>query len=344
MNTVPLTFDPSVGDYNDGEHLVIRKAGDVYEIRWDILDVKILSAEEEYPDFEVLEKLNPTLTFYSQYGYSLAQFHEFFIEPVPENFEMKLGRAEASIGEVTPLGAFLFQSCRDEHIHGEWEDMKSVRILGVKKGLAEAYLINALHRYSQKYDFETRIWRLGPVDYWEPPTDVLSADGNVSSYPPLTIDIEPLICFYHALRESDHGAACIQYYRVLEYYAFFSLQHEISGIRHNRSVSDRDFLLKARSLLTREEKSPLIRLVISICDASILDRARKVGLLDVADAGKLAGSLYEFRNSIVHAKFGHKGELVVDSLFARGTDTEKWREILQNLAWAALNVYGNKDL
>jgi hypothetical protein len=112
------------------------------------------------------------------------------------------------MGEITPLGIFLFDEFYDNDMHGEWEDLASVRIIGVTSEYAEAYFLNAMRLYSNQFNIEPSVMRFDNVEYWDHDKNKTSPISQSA----VSIDLEPLRFEYHASRESDDSAACVQYY------------------------------------------------------------------------------------------------------------------------------------
>jgi hypothetical protein len=72
----------------------------------------------------------------------------------------------------------------------------------------------------------------------------------------------------------------------------------------------------------------------------MVDTAHGAGLIQAADVGLLANGVYDFRNSIVHAKYDQKATITVDRLLDRPPHLAAWRKVLMELATEAMNLYG----
>lgn len=118
------------------------------------------------------------------------------------------------------------------------------------------------------------------------------------------------------------------------------LQAVIAKQRRDNLLSDRDFLLSAAQVLTRDEKSPLLKLIAQIANPTILQQAADEGLIKSPDPVRLGIAIYEFRNSIVHAKYDQKATLVVDSVISPPKITRTWKSVLERLANAAIASHG----
>lgn len=337
MSSLPYSFD---GEFLD--HLDTSEYEKLYKTTWSQLALSVYHSEKEWPNQEDLLAHTPSLVFHGYSGFSLGQYSEFFIEPLPAAAALSFGTAGVTFGKVTPLAAHLFEAYRDEHFHGEWEYMESVRIQGVVSETVEVVLLNAIRRYADRYDVQPRLTQVGPVS-WMTDEEMDRLEPSEAEGPYLIPrDIEPLRCFYYGSVNADPAASCIQYYRVLEYYAFFSLGSKIATFRRDFSLSDRDFLLAVGQMLSRDEKGPLIQLVALLADPLILSEAADAKLISAPNVQLLGNALYDFRNSIVHAKYDQRSALVVDSVIAPLSPTKAWLSILEKLAKAAIDSSSSK--
>lgn len=339
MSHIPLKFSPPADELVEAGYLVKGDRGDAVEVTWPLLGIIIFVKESYgYPSFESVKSLNNNVAIYGDYGYSVGQFHEIFLGVVPAYVAFKLGEVEVTIGQATPLGVYLFDNQHDHKFWGEWSNVASARIYGCSVEQAETYLINALIRYHEKTGV-----LLSPVELNYNHYDELEVNPQGTYvFPPVSAEIEPTRFFYNGLLHADDASACLYFYRVLEFFAFLSYQGELVKLRHDSSVSDRDFLQKATAIISREEKGPLIKLIAGVATKTELDAAFQAKLIESKDAGLLGVKLYEFRNSVVHAKYDQKATIFSTSILAKDINAGEWRLIFQKLAFNALNDLGRK--
>lgn len=218
--------------------------------------------------------------------------------------------------------------------------MWSCRIIGAHAEDMELVLLNAFNKYDERQGLLPTPLDISDVD-WGPygDGDGEKEDDEVVFPSSIHGDIEPLRCMYYAMANREPAAACIQYYRVLEFYAFFSLSRTLSKLRRDSSMSDREFLLQSAQLLTKDERGPIQRLISELAEPEHIQFAANEGLIPKPDSHMLASTLYEFRNSIVHAKHDAHAPVTVDSVIATSTGTLAWRNILQQLARKAIHTH-----
>lgn len=337
MVELPTSFDPP--GYHDEDHLTISEAEGLVTVSWPTLGVDIVVTKRQYPPLDEAARHTPGLQFYGQSGFTIDTYHEFFIEFVPEFCSFRLGSAAVSIGEVTPLAVFLFDQFHDRHYHGdEWEAVSTVRIVGASSEHAEAYLLNALRLYSDRYGIEPSTMRIAPVEWWDDEKEREAPTGLAS----VPIDLEPLRFDYHARRESDDSAACVQFYRILEFYAFFDLESSVAKLRNDPKLSDREFLVRVAGVIARDERTPVIRLVAKLARTPLLRRAAKAGLIAQPQAELLGSAIYDLRNSVVHAKYDQRAAIVAQPVLEQPSPTREWRHILQELAASAIDRLAKK--
>jgi len=329
MFMIPLTFDPPAWE---PDHLQLRKVRRAYSVAWPLSGITLQSAKNENPHHADLLRRNPLLKFHHMFGYSIDRYHEFFVTSVEDYDEFRLGSARVSFGEVTPLAMFLFGAYYHRKAHGdEWGYLSTIRIENAPVDLVEAYLLNAMQVFGKHY-YEPTVIQFEPVEWWEPaqPTPVPEVITSIA------IDIEPLRLFHHGRRETEHESACLQFYRVLEFYAFFELQAEVSKLRNDTFLSDRQFLLRVSVLAFRNERTPIVRLVSRLAGKRMLARAMKVGLISKADSELLGNALYDFRNSFVHAKYDQRSLILAPSPLEENATIHEWRHVFQELARVAI--------
>jgi hypothetical protein len=97
--------------------------------------------------------------------------------------------------------------------------------------------------------------------------------------------------------------------------------------------------MKAAQLLTKEEKGPIIKLVVDLTTKDLLDFAVAEGLIKTADRALPGNTLYDFRNSIVHAKQDQRAPVTVDSIIGPSKTTKAWKHVLHQLAQKALRSH-----
>lgn len=79
-----------------------------------------------------------------------------------------------------------------------------------------------MRRYAERFDLQPRVFEIAPVN-WATEEDYADIQNRTDPDPTsIPGDIEPLRCFYFGSINAEPAAACIQFYRVLEYYAFLA--------------------------------------------------------------------------------------------------------------------------
>jgi hypothetical protein len=164
----------------------------------------------------------------------------------------------------------------------------------------------------------------------------------VAGHHPPYIDIDPIRFYYQGLSQTDTVAACIYFYRVLEYYSFLHNRKLMQRLRHDGSISEEEFAKQVLQIITKEEKGPLLQLVNAIADSESLDQAVATGLIKSSSSSLLGESIYAFRNSIVHGKLSYGHALHSTSVFLEDVSISAWRTILKRMAKRTIVSYGKK--
>ncbi len=187
----------------------------------------------------------------------------------------------------------------------------SLRIIGAGADDAEIAFINASAAYEARFGILPELFAM---DY-NLIDEIVDDDPDTEqafTVPPMVTNLEPLRFFYNGLSQVDDIAACIYFYRTLEYFSFFTNANEMTKLRHDAAVSDTDFSRKILELVSRDEKGPVFKLIAALADGTILASAVTDGLIKSPVANVLCEALYAFRNSIVHGKFSYGYSLQSD--------------------------------
>ena len=342
---IPMSFTPPADQF--AEHLEMAPAGAEVIVTWPVIATPFKVPATQRLDMAEIARANGGLVaFHSLYGFSVGNYHEFLVagrgEFAAAGYVM--GNLEVTFGVATPLMAYLFQRLYRLEVDGPWHTIFTARIFGAATlELAEIAFINGAILHNENFRYLPRFWFMGmdaasASDFYE------RQPGTVEEEQAAYADIEPLRFFYQAQQRTDHVAACINLYRILEYYAFSLSSDELATLRMDSAVDNEQFRQKARTLLRRNEEKDLailIKKLITIEDFP-LQEAVSHRLIDEPTPRALASGLYKFRNSIVHGKNDPNFYLHSTSVFQDSMIVFNWRFVLQDLAKAALDLYATR--
>lgn len=346
---IPFEFDPPGNDFEAGYLTEERVAGGD-RITWPLIGKSIFAPDQAgkpasevfYIDLDNIAQENPQLKIHALSGFSLGDYHEFFIGGAPAHRAYRLGNVEASFGQGSPLLARLFWNVYYEKYWGEWSFCTSLRISNCPLEFVERYVIAALLAYRDEIGLLLPIMQIdfNGLDYEEEFDVEPTGQGVVVAPTPVT-DLDPLR-FYISGLNSDDEAACLAFYRVLEFYAFMQQAAQVTALRRDGGISDAEFTRRTLELASRDEKGPIFKLLGQITTPDILKEAKAGGLITEERQERLNEALYAYRNAIVHGKFGAAFTLRSQSVLIPNSEGERWRGLLQDLAWAALQNLGSK--
>jgi hypothetical protein len=370
MASVPLRFDP----YEWEEYLEFSDTAGVTEAKWKALGLSVFYAKPESdpqtgwvrstPAREDLLRHTPQLFFHGHNGYSLGRHTELFIFPSrhefledddrPEPFYFKMGAAEGSLGQATPLAHFLFDAGHNEDYDGYFSSFLSLRLGGVTKESAEVVGLSAMLLIGKEHQIELRPMRVGDFEWAnetsDPPGDEEKDEAACESeHLPAALavssgfsEVEPLRMLLRGRDEPTPEVAFLQLYRVLEYFSILCNEEKVGTMRSDGAMATRAFLLAIQQLVARDERASLGRLLAEIANGKVLAAAKDAGLVDRKTPAALTEALYDFRNSVVHAKEDRGLRLFSASIFAEPSNAVAWRRVCEELAWSALERYGNR--
>lgn len=347
LPTIPLYFDPVV-DAEDDPRLVYSPATGGQKIVWPAVGLSFFLPQRKYWAYlsDIVDENDGLVLSHSQKGYSIGQYHEFFLKRwTGSAAAYKMGEIEATIGTATPFAAAIFQGHHRDKYFGSWNEIWTLRLFGVRSEDLEAALLNALLLHAHEQGELLQMFEMDDSVYDDPGEEDDIQEGDETKLAaPIVTDIEPLRFYYAGLAQDDAVAACIYFYRVVEFYSFMSHETSIRRLRHDSNLTDHEFSRKILDLITRDEKGPIFRLVAAIADKDLLERAKAAGLIQNALPNLLAESLYAFRNSIVHGKLSYGFTLESSSLLDPDPAVYSWKAAMRELAKRAIEQVGSRRL
>ena len=313
-------------------------------MKWPQAGTSIFVPEYDYfPDHDEIVKVNGgAVKFYGLKGFTVGSYSEFLIGDIPVFAGYQMGEIEVSFGQSSPLMAYLFSGPHREKYFGLWENIYSARVSHGAGVNPEIAFLNAAMRYFENYHVLPDIFEMSDDFLYSELDEASDQQGEkIFSGPPCIADVDVLRSFYNGLSQSDDIAACIYFYRVIEYYSFFTNMNEIAKARHDISVNLSEFTKKMIELISRDEKGPVIKLIKLVEDKQILEMA--IGLqLGKEWPSTLGEAVYAFRNSIVHGKYGSTHAISSGSLLGTDEQFGAWRSILRGLAERTISRFGAK--
>lgn len=345
MTIVPIDFE--IEEDLEVSDLLERTTSDgIVSVKWKELNVEILFSDSEknqhWPNVDDIKKHTSNFKLYKRLGFTIDKYSEFLI--VAEDWEHAPNICikddtgiEITIGDLTPIGHYIFDIFHDHNYHGEFEYYQSIRIYGCNSENVEVILLNAINKLIFEYNFSFNFFSLDIPDYeYEE-----ESDDNEIKIEPISLrtnyELIPNRLFYKGLKENDSSNAFLDFYRVLEYYSIIIQESDVDKLRNDSSISKREFVLKMNKIINDKERALLGKLIHKISDSKLLKRCEKQGLIDKDKPELLATQLYEFRNSIVHSKMNQNLMPLAISILETDDKLEKWEYVCRDLAHKAMN-------
>jgi len=146
------------------------------------------------------------------------------------------------------------------------------------------------------------------------------------------ISIEPIILFNHASTQ-DKENRFLGFYRILEFFFNRSLEHELRKLRLDSTISEKEIIQVIQkkderyllftllnNALTNAEKKRIISFLLS------------KSLIDKDKFEYFCNKLYDYRNSLVHAKEYQIDSIKLPDLFDERKDYQIWNYVIRALA------------
>lgn len=342
MTKIPITFEKE--DDIEWTDLLIRNVSDgIVSILWQEMNIELLFGDtkrnEHWPEINDIKKHTPGFHFYDNFGYSVDKYSEFLI--IAEDWEIASdiclkdsSGIEITLGDLTPMGYYIFDILRDNNVHPEFEYCRSIRIYGCEPENVELYLLNGINKLMYENNFSFNICSLDSYDYWD--EDAIKEEEFKEL--PLIINSEliPNRLFYKGLKETDKANSFLDFYRVLEYYSIINQETLVDKHRNDSAISKRDFVIQMSKVINDREIALLGQLVSKIADSKLLAYCENKKLIEKSKKELLTNNLYEFRNSLVHSKLNQKLLPFTKSLFEREDKLHEWNYVSKVLAHNAM--------
>jgi hypothetical protein len=367
LNGLGLDLDESLDYHTIGNKISIKIPGNERNIGLGIHQIHQINAGK------IPNKLKG-FTFYPNCGFSFDNYSEFLIKfSHPKlgylsyrswfyhpSLVFHIGTIKVEINSVSPIFKLLLglHFYNDEYELDDFFDFDTIKILNndghpPKEICHKAlYLLNSSHLINT--DIIVSVSHLGTeADYHEYSKLENKFEKLCNERrPPYQnlFDINPLKIYNYACTlEAENKFLAL--YRVLEYYFNRYKLKKIDQLRYDQNTATVE-IIKTASLKT--ECDYLIGLAEEVLiekeKINITSYASKNNLIIKSDFVSLIKKLYEFRNSIVHAKETKLDlTLIKDAFdFAFESQTNGWIYIIQTLATAAIQYYNvidkNKDI
>lgn len=376
MSTIQLQY-PRITTADLGSLRVRTVSGDVH-VSWPPVGLDFVHREDQEDGdtttpflipSDAIKCTNSEFGIHDDTGVIFPHYAEFAvwdtraIQRVARYARIQLGNVEATLGDPTPLMQYLFGYAvyGNDYMAG-WDNIHTIRLRGNLRDVLERKLLQALlafgaefrttfvfaHLSASSYEYfgedesEERDETDDDSDAAPPPEEV--TDTQPLHAPDFCIsELDALRLFHSGLLAEDPEYSFLQYYRILEYYSVLQHADELSKIRWDRAVSATEFVNKALTLVSREDRAQICRLVARVASASLLKAAVERKMIRSEDGGALGNALYDFRNSVVHAKYDLRATMQIPTLFSKATTIEQWRDILQALARDTMKTLGTPD-
>jgi hypothetical protein len=336
-----LDFDLEGADID--EIIKTRHVGKFSLYHWPLLDIRFKGPRDsEFVAVERLEEMNSNVKLHGRYGYSIGNFHEFFItDSVADNFAtLPIAGSIATVGKITPLGYFLFRADCEEDYHGHIAHWQTIRLQNLPPKNLEAVLLKALDVFCHGNTTAIKLRSIEIEEDFYTFLEYGKIDKPIRDVRRVPCDLAPIRLFYYARREEENEAAFIQFYRILEHYAYNLKIQDIAKLRR-KTIPETDFLKEAHRIVRQHEKDDLFELIKTLPIKAILTKSHKQGLITASTPRALAHKLYEFRNSVVHAKEDYRVPLLVKSPIGEAEGTDLLVSIIRSLAKAAISKYSS---
>lgn len=230
----------------------------------------------------------------------IAEFYILSSDAAKDEF--KLGNVEVTIESGSSLLYLLVgRDSEDVGLGYELREADVVKLKNVTEENALGYLDKAVFKMGLSQDM-SYVWPTVGVEQ-------RSAESFSEYLPQLLDNIgdkdfqheSPINCFNTAMRAENKHEEFLQLYKILEFYWQIAIDEKIVDLRRS-PMGDAEFIHALEKIRTAKEQDCLEQLLSAVLDEDVTDFIKDEAGVEFANSKDLAKQIYEFRNSIVHAK------------------------------------------
>lgn len=359
--------------YND----IVENDDDCIEISRDIIYVPVRLLKDKIKlhtsqlnllsDYKKAENI-PNFKYLSDYGIKFKKYHEITISISSDDYswfegnnwntaplQFKIGETQIEIGLMSPLMVLLTEPVfGDSDLHYDFSEFATVKMIiepetDYKNEFSKAlYYLNS--HYLKPIGFYGKLKRLTLRD--EDPLGLFSGEDSSAIFNVAKrtrnrkrdnfINIAP-INLYNAAFKNTGTYRFLSFYRVLEFFMEQALIERAKVLRNDNTVSEIE-LIKELSIRTEEEQ--LINLIKSITTSykkgKMMDYCIFNGIINVREFKSIPKKLYQYRNSLVHAKEKEITRTNIPSPFENIPNEITWINIVEEFARECIKKLNRK--
>jgi len=354
----------------DGSDFQVRRIGHdlVIDIPGAEIPLKLTARELNALNSWKLPSSHRQLRILGDYGLTHEDYSEVFIElkhpkysfldtptcwPASAPLRFRIADIMISVGNASPLSVLIMEPhFQDSDLHPEgFARLASVRMVGPKHDLhgmmAEVFFYLNSH-YLKPVGCYATVYHVAPE--FEDPLELYGgASDPVNTFAKIArrrvrtrrdhISSEPLRLYNYGCRASG-TAGFLSLYRVLEFFFHRSTVSTVEAMRHDSAVNAEAIIAAARRRYERYQLTDLLKGILTRSQTKkLVEYASAKCMTDKNTLQSMADSLYEYRNSIVHAKESEITKTIVPDGFAVTDDLARWTYIVKVCAERAIRVH-----
>lgn len=300
--------------------------------------------------------------YYNHFGFSYDNYAEFFIGNDSSflyelygyntsiNLSFKIGGCYIEVNGISRLCKILLEPYYSKYLdyiadRGLEEYFYTIKIYDAPINQHKDLLIKALYylnsHYLHKTDSFVKVYNVLPDDYEALINDsdidlgndkIINIERKRTRTRKDFISIEPIILFNHASTQ-DKENRFLGFYRILEFFFNRSLENELKKLRLDSTISEKEII---QVIQKKDERYLLFKLLNNALTKAekkrIISFLLSKSLIDKDKFEYFCNKLYDYRNSLVHAKEYQIDSIMLPDLFDEKKDYQVWNYVVRVLA------------
>jgi len=302
----------------------------------------------------------PSFKYLEDYGIKFKKYYEIAILISSDDYnwfegddwntsplKFKIGNTQFEVGLISPLMVLLYEPIHGESdFHYDFEEFASIKMVvetvtDYKEEFSKAiYYLNS--HYLKPISFYAKLKRLSFSRDEDDPLGLFSGEDHEEIFKVAKrvrnrqrnnfLSVTPL-CLYNEAFENKGTFRFLTFYRILEFFMEQAVIATAKTLRHDTNITEIELI---RELSIRTEEDQLINLFKSVTTSSkrrkLIDYCSAKGLISERKFIQIPTQLYQYRNSLVHAKEKEINRTNIPNPFEDIPDNEVWTYIAEEVA------------
>lgn len=359
MSIIDQYIENNESDLNE---LSYKKVNNTINLRIPNCNHQITLDEKQLQQLQNNELLHniPGIQYFGNYGFNINTYGEYFLgsdgyslyeiygDVSHIDLRFKIGETYFEFNSVSPICRLLLEpyfASKAEYIadRGFYEYFYTLKIINLKLYDYKELIIKALFYLNSHYLKTTKkplsVFQIIPEGYDENDfsNEAYAEKEKIISRTRILkrkdfINIEPLYFYTYACTQNAANQF-LGFYRIIEFFFGRGTETEVKNCRFDKSITEKQLISLIQSKDERSQLKNLLKNVLNKSDITLLTNyLMHKGYLNDNSFGNFTNRIYEYRNSVVHAKENQIKDTKLPDIFGENDDYLSWNYLIKYIA------------